>query len=127
MGEEYLIDTNAVVDYLGKRLPPRGESFLDKLPPVISVITRIELLGWYKITPKQTGKLMSFVSNAIIHNLSEPIIIQTIQLRQKHKIKTPDAIIAATALINNLTLITRNTNDFINIEGLKLFNPFDKK
>lgn len=39
--------------------------------------------------------------------------------------KTPDAIIAATALANDFTLITRNIKDFKNIEGFKLVNPHD--
>jgi predicted nucleic acid-binding protein len=39
--------------------------------------------------------------------------------------KLPDAIIAATALVYDLTLITRNTSDFKNMEGLKVINPFD--
>jgi len=38
--------------------------------------------------------------------------------------KLPDGVIAATCLINDLTLVTRNTDDFRNIESLKLFNPF---
>lgn len=35
-----------------------------------------------------------------------------------------DAIIAATAHLNNLELLTRNTNDFSHIPGLHLVNPF---
>ena len=42
-----------------------------------------------------------------------------------HKIKTPDAIIASTAIVNGLTLITRNTKDFKNIEGLKIIDPYE--
>ena len=41
-----------------------------------------------------------------------------------HTIKLPDAIIAATALVYDLTLISRNVSDFKNIEGLKVLNPF---
>jgi len=35
----------------------------------------------------------------------------------------PDAIIAATALVSNLALTTRNVSDFKNIPGLKIINP----
>jgi predicted nucleic acid-binding protein len=55
--------------------------------------------------------------------IDSDIAQQTIKLRQKHKIKTPDAVIAATALANNSELWTANTSDFSNIEGLKLHNP----
>ncbi|MCF8232854.1 MAG: hypothetical protein K9J27_11755 [Bacteroidales bacterium] len=43
----------------------------------------------------------------------------------KHKIKLPDAIIAATSLVYDLTLITRNSTDFKNIDELRLINPWD--
>jgi len=39
-------------------------------------------------------------------------------------IKLPDAIIAATAISLNLTLITRNTKDFQQIEDLKTIIPY---
>ncbi|CAB5495841.1 PIN domain-containing protein [Bathymodiolus thermophilus thioautotrophic gill symbiont] len=40
--------------------------------------------------------------------MSEDIKEQAIQLRQTHKLKTPDAIICATALVNNATLLTND-------------------
>jgi predicted nucleic acid-binding protein len=42
-----------------------------------------------------------------------------------HNIKLPDAIIAATALVYELTIITRNTKDFEKIEGLNVINPYN--
>ena len=50
--------------------------------------------------------------------------LKTIELRQQFRIKLPDAIIAATALVYDLTLITRNAVDFKNIAGIKLINPW---
>lgn len=63
--------------------------------------------------------LEDFVINTNIYELLEDIIEETIRLRKQIKIKIPDAIIAATALTNNMTLITRNTNDFTGIVNLK--------
>jgi predicted nucleic acid-binding protein len=40
------------------------------------------------------------------------------------KIKLPDAIIAATAIVNNFVLLSRNTKDFEGIEGLEIVNPY---
>ena len=37
----------------------------------------------------------------------------------------PDAIIAATALESQATLITRNADDFKKIENLEIMNPFE--
>jgi predicted nucleic acid-binding protein len=47
-----------------------------------------------------------------------------VQIRRSRKIKTPDAIIAATVIVYDLTLIT-NDNDFKNISHLKTMNPLD--
>jgi len=61
---------------------------------------------------------------AIMFDLSTDIVKETILLRKlKKKLKTPDAIIAATAIAYNLTLLTRNVSDFANLPGLSIINP----
>ncbi|MCX5901058.1 MAG: PIN domain-containing protein [Proteobacteria bacterium] len=55
--------------------------------------------------------------------LNGPIVETVIALRRVHKTKLPDAIIAATALRHDLTLVTRNTHDFDGI-GINTYNPF---
>jgi predicted nucleic acid-binding protein len=124
MGQGFLIDTNVVIDHLSNRLPPDAASEIDKLPGIISVITRIELLGWYNATAMQLAKIKPFIDNARIINLSEEIIQQTITLRQHYKMKLPDAVVAATAIVHNYTLLTRNTVDFRDIKGLSFENPW---
>ncbi|WP_200837049.1 PIN domain-containing protein [Dyadobacter sp. 3J3] len=57
--------------------------------------------------------------------MSNEIVDKTIDLRKKSRIKLPDAIVAATAIIYNYTLITRNISDFKNIKGLTLINLYD--
>lgn len=71
---------------------------------------------------KQTTE---FIQNSIVIGLEEAIILRTIALRKLLKIKLPDAVIAATAIVHDLTLITRNTDDFKNIPGLTVLNPHD--
>ncbi len=51
------------------------------------------------------------------------IMDKTIKLRSLYKTKLPDAVIAATALQNNLVLVSRNTKDFKNIQGLEIIDP----
>ncbi|XWN35316.1 MAG: hypothetical protein ROO73_00790 [Roseivirga sp.] len=51
---------------------------------------------------------------------------QTAALRRQYNIKLPDAIIAATSLAYDLTLITRNVADFKNITSLRLVNPYER-
>jgi len=124
MGKRYLIDTNVLIEYTGNLLPESAYSFISGIIDAefnISVINKIEVLG-YNIEDKD---IEDFIGLANILNLTDDIVNHTIQLRKTHKIKVPDAIIAATTLINNLTLITRNTKDFKNIEGLEVINPYE--
>ena len=65
-----------------------------------------------------------FVDNALIINIDEDIVNQTIELRKSYKIKIPDAIIAATALTLDLELVTNNVSDFKNVTGLQILNPY---
>lgn len=123
MEQACLIDTNVVIDYLDNRLPLQSSTLLERSLFRISVITRIELLSWPGATPNQTTILQSFVHSCFEYNLDDSIIEKAIDIRKSTRIKLPDAIIAATALANNLLLITRNTKDFEAIDHLRLFNP----
>jgi predicted nucleic acid-binding protein len=66
----------------------------------------------------------NFIKDSSIFSLTEEVIEKTIELKRSQKIKLPDAIIAATALVNNFTLISRNDGDFLKIKELKYMNPF---
>ena len=77
------------------------------------------------ITETERVKFQEFINAAIVHELSDDIVDGTIEIRKHHKTKLPDAVIAATALVNKLTIITRNTKDFIRIEGLEMLNPYE--
>ena len=54
---------------------------------------------------------------------SKPAISVITEIRKAHKIKLPDAVIAATELAYDLILMTRNISDFKKIEELNLINP----
>ena len=126
MGQKYLMDSNAVIDFFIGSLPLNGKQLISSIEPAISVITQIELFCSNNINPQELLQLQKFVSIAIIYNtIDEAIVTQTINIRKAHKIKTPDAIIAATTLVYNLTLITRNTTDFKNIDRLITVNPHE--
>ena len=126
MGQQFLIDTSAVSKYLDARFTEKGLLFMDSIfseAPNLSVITKIELLSWVTGDIELFRKVEIFVEDSVLFELSSSIINKTILLRRKHKIKTPDAIIAATALVNGLTLVTDNTKDFVNVKYLKIINP----
>ena len=85
----------------------------------------MELLAWSGASEQQTIILNEFINASEIFALEEPIILKAIDIRKTHKTKLPDAIIAASALVNELTIITRNTKDFDKIEGLEVLNPYE--
>ena len=82
------------------------------------------MLG-YNDAPAKMQLLEEFLASATTFPLDDAVTKKTIELRRIKKIKLGDAIIAATALVYNLALITRNTNDFKNIDGLVTVNPHD--
>ena len=94
--------------------------------PAISAITEIELLCWKNATEKDLEVLHNFIHDSLVFELEKDIKFKAADIRKAHKIKLPDAIIAATALIHDLTLLTRNVNDFKNIGGLNLINTHEK-
>ena len=128
MGTGVLIDTNVVIDFQNGRLPVAGAQWLieqvDAGQGYLSVINRIELL----IRPgnaSEEAALRQFIGSCTELPLDEPTIQHTIHLRQQHRVKLPDAIIAATALAHGIPLLTRNTSDFQALTGLAVLNPHE--
>ncbi len=122
----FLLDTNAIIYYLKGSLPSSGMKAISAIVddrPSISVITKIELLGFNTPGARERDFTDQFVEASFIFNLNDAIINQTIELRKQYKIKIPDAIIAATAMVFNLTLITHNTDDFNKISNLQCTDP----
>jgi predicted nucleic acid-binding protein len=127
MGKRFLIDTNIAIYFLDGNLTPAGIVFLQPLINQeinISVITKIELLGWSFPNPFKSEIHKDFVSQSNIFPLSDEVVEKTIELRRSYKIKLPDAIIAATALVFDCTLLSRNDKDFVQIPELKYINLF---
>jgi predicted nucleic acid-binding protein len=126
MGQGYLMDTNVIIDLLIGKLPSASKKKLSQIEPAISVITHIELFSSNRIQDHELLQLNAFIKAATIFDIiAQDIVLQAISIRKVNKTKTPDAIIAATALAYNLTLITRNTKDFSGIPKLNLFNPWE--
>ncbi len=124
MGKSYLIDTNSVIDFPDNRLPDKANELLDTVVSGISVITRIELLSWPGAESKQTLILEQFINTSEVFAMEELIILKAIDIRKSYKTKLPDAIIAATAIVHELDIITLNTKDFDKIKGLVVINPY---
>jgi predicted nucleic acid-binding protein len=123
---QYLIDTNVVSDYLQASMSPNGLQFMDNVidaVPKLSVISQIELLCW-KTDAVMEQNIKDFIADSIILNVTNNVITLCVDIRRNYRTKTPDAIIAATAMANGYTLVTGNEKDFANINGLQIINPF---
>jgi predicted nucleic acid-binding protein len=127
MDLKFLLDSNAVIDFLGAKYPEEGmnlvNSAVDDIPN-ISIISKIEVLS-YKASEIEYELLLSFCKDALVIELNDEIVNKTIDLRIQYKLKTPDAIISATALVYNMILITRNISDFVKVQDLTIINPFE--
>jgi len=67
--------------------------------------------------------LVNFIEDGAVLNINIDVVTQCVRIRKDKKIKTPDAIVAATALAYGYTLITNNERDFTHIQGIKIINP----
>jgi predicted nucleic acid-binding protein len=123
MEPRYLIDTNVIIDNFGNKLPEKATKLLYSIALTVSAVTKIEVLGWTNATKAQLQPLYDFMEIAGILPINEAVVEKTITIRQTKKIALGDAIIAATALVYDLVLISRNTSDFKNIDGLQVFDP----
>jgi predicted nucleic acid-binding protein len=119
-----VIFDNNVLIYLSKYILQPERILKEKI--AISVITKIEVLG-FAFKNNEEHSLLSDICNELkITPLSDLIVEGTIKLRKNYRIKLPDAIIYATALVENVPLLTNNINDFKSLDGkVKLINPFD--
>src|ERR1700748_2505517 len=115
-GLNFVADTNFLIAiHEGKQ---HVEPFLDSAP-VVSVISEIELLGWPKITDNEKELLRALLDDCFIFELTADIRKIAIEIRQQVKIKTPDAIVAATAKYLQIPLVTSAT-DFKKVPDLEL-------
>jgi len=122
----YLLDTNAVIYYFkGMQKAVAVFKLIEDANEEVnlSVITKIELLSFDN--EDELKNIDRLLVNSRIFSLDDEIVDKTIEVRKKYKLKLPDAIIAATAMINNLILVTHNKKDFKEIRGLKIIDPLN--
>lgn len=126
MGKSYLLDTNILIYYFQDSLPQTDLDFdaIFRESFYISIISKIEFLGWQQFTEEQAEIARDAISSARILHLIESVADLAIQLRRTSKIRIADSIIAATAIAHDMKLLTRNTKDFQSARDLEIYNPF---
>jgi predicted nucleic acid-binding protein len=123
-GQPLLFDSNILILHLRYALDDATTKLLDtavqnKLA-AISVITRSEVLAWSRHTNESLETAQNLLTNFDSIPVDDQIADAAAQIRRSVKIKLPDALIAATALDAQRTLVTANARDFDRIATLVL-------
>ena len=128
----YLVDTDWVIDLLAS--VPEALQLLDRLAQdgiAISIIAYMEAYQGVERSPhpeEAQNKLSALLDSLPVVSLSPAVAQRCARLREtlrkqgkRVNERSLDLIIAATALEYNLTLVTRNTEDYADVPGLKLY------
>lgn len=100
MSGKYLLDTNAIIYAINRKL---------KLPPnsyAASVITEMELLSWPSLTDEDEQNLRKVLQKISVIGLEKSIQDAAIKIRRTTRLKLPDSIISATAIVGGFVLVT---------------------
>jgi predicted nucleic acid-binding protein len=120
MSGRILFDSNAPIKFLD-----REPGFIDLSPFLkendcfVSVITKLEILGWADITPSDEKRISEFLSGLTVLPLDAAVEEETIQIRRQTTLKLPDAIIAATAVVIDAEVVSTDS-DFLKCKYPKL-------
>lgn len=117
-----LIDSNIII-YAAQPQYDDLRRFIDEVKPSVSVVSYIETLGYHRLDEVEQQLLEQFFHLTEMLPLSETVVHQAVRLRQQRRMGLGDAIVAATAIAHDLTLVTHNIQDFRWIGELRLLDP----
>jgi predicted nucleic acid-binding protein len=122
----YLLDSNILI-YSAKPEYRFLQKYItsDAIISAISISTVIEVLGYHRFLDEDKRYLESCIELLHVIEVSQEIGLKAVQLRQRQKMSLGDSIVAATALIHDCELVTRNVSDFRGIRDLRILNPFE--
>jgi predicted nucleic acid-binding protein len=120
-----LVDSNILI-YASQPEHAQLRRFIADHAPAVSAVSYVEVLGYPQLDDEERQHLEEFFRLARVLPLSQAVLDQAVVLRQQRKMSLGDALIAGTALVHGLTLVTRNVDDFQWVQGLTLLNPFEK-
>jgi hypothetical protein len=119
-----LLDSNIII-YSAQPEHAQLRNLIAENAPAVSALSYLEVLGYHLLTEQPRQYFEEFFQVAQVLPISQDVLNKAVILRQQRRMTLGDAIIAGTALVHGLTLITRNTDDFRWIAELELLNPFE--
>ena len=117
-----LLDSNVLINSAKPEHTSLKELFKE-IGVSVSEMTRLEVLGFGELTEEQETFFTAVFGVVRVIPVSREVIDKAIVLRRTKKMKVGDAIIAATAAVNSLELITSNVKDFTHVVEIKTTNP----
>lgn len=118
----YLLDTNSVIYFFDGEETVSGLIENAKEQIFISCITKIELLCFETDDKAAVKGIDSFLKEVEILYFDDDIIDSVVSYRKSYKLKVPDAIIAATAKVRSLSLVTAD-KAFQKIPDIDIISP----
>ncbi|MGB8167358.1 MAG: type II toxin-antitoxin system VapC family toxin [Chthoniobacteraceae bacterium] len=118
-----LLDSNILI----YATEPGQETLRERIlaePAGVSVVTMVEVLGYHLLTREEESDLRALLNELSIFPTDIVVAERAVALRQQRKMGLGDALIAATALVHQCPLVTRNVDDFKHVAGLEIINPF---
>ena len=121
------LDTNVVIDAFAgradtvKAIASARTAALEWIG--YSAVTRLEVLGFPGLTADDEVGVRNLLAQFSEAPIDAAVIERAIEIRKSVRIKIPDALVAATAVIYEANLVTRNTIDFKNVRGLSILDP----
>lgn len=99
-----MLDTNVIIYSLGGN--SKVTNLINNTAHFISEITEIELLGFHGLGKQDEKIIKDYLSNVFIIGLNSVIKNLAISFKKEYKLKTIDAVIAASAVHFDLPLLT---------------------
>ena len=118
-----LLDSNILI-YGAEEGEPRLDAILARSDLAVASVSCIETLGYHRLSDAERQGLEAAIARMTVLTLEDAVVARAISPRQERKMGLADAIIAATALVHQLPLVTPNVDDFKHVAGLEIVNPF---
>ena len=112
-----LLDSNIVI-YSAEPEYADLQQLVEEQDTAVSIASYIEVLGFRRLDDYRKHFFEEFFRSIEVIHLTTEIADRAIGLRQQRRIELGDAIIAATALVHSIPLLTRNIGDFRWVENL---------